>query len=251
MKKRFLAALATGLLVVGMGGVAQALPSLQMDIAGGVYDPVTQTVIASDTNFTLYAFLIPDDNALLTDTYYISAAIIPMLDAADAGDYGSFVFNGTVIDVTGDMLYGRPPISTVATTEPSLDLQAHSVFDTYFTEFSFKFDPALDFTPYNTESFTGIVPAVDTDGDGIDEDGDGMYYAAFNVDTSSLSYPYVVHFDFYNVKYDSKKGSIVINQNAPFSHDAQSSPVPEPATMLLFGTGLAGLAGIARRRKKA
>lgn len=34
-------------------------------------------------------------------------------------------------------------------------------------------------------------------------------------------------------------------------HANDVEPIPEPATMLLMGTGLAGLAGVARRRKKA
>jgi len=36
----------------------------------------------------------------------------------------------------------------------------------------------------------------------------------------------------------------------PYSHDGASAPVPEPGTMLLLGTGLAGLAAAHRRKRR-
>ena len=92
----------------------------------------------------------------------------------------------------------------------------HGVFDTYFNTYPFKFNSSNQIGEYNTQDnpgqFSDYLP------------GTGLYYAAFNFDTTNLSGDVTMHFDLYKDN----------NVFAPFSHDAQSdlllgeSPNPRP-----------------------
>jgi hypothetical protein len=222
--KRFIGLL-VGFALVTWSWPVFAVPNLQLDIRGGFYsdnDPryENNTIVSSGDVFTLYALMQESKKKTsLKDDYFISIALYPSVtETSPLPDFGSFIFAGQTIDAVGDMMYGNPGI-------PS-----HGVFDTYYVLHKFQFNEAVQTAVYNTQENPGanFTP------------GAGLYYVAFDVDTTNLSDAYSLHFDLFNK-----------SVHAPFSHDAQSDPpltgVPEPATLLLLGLGIISVAGCARR----
>ena len=245
------AAVFCALLVVASAR-AEAYPILQLDIIGGHYDAATQTIVSSGSDFTLVAVLTPKANKpvapYLNDTYYISAAVSPEQGPNDTS-LGSFTWNTTNYLVTEDMTYGIPPLENdVATTDPG-DLAPHSIFPTFFTEFSFQFSPENRTVQYNTaDNPGGLTPTTATT--------NVSYFATFNI-TTSLIGSNVLHFDLYNSLVQSCKRNRTCTYDedielfAPFSHDAESSvAVAEPRSMLAMSVGLLIAARALRREKR-
>ncbi|MCK9417974.1 MAG: choice-of-anchor N protein [Nitrospirae bacterium] len=254
--KRTIVMLFALFLILALGQSAQAIPSLQLDIAGGYYGP-DETIYSSGTDFTLYAYLLPDATTPLDDWYYISAAVTPKVSSPDT--LGSFSVNGNPINVTSGMVYGTPPIETFETQLfENGDLAKHDIFNTYFIQFAFQFDLNNKATAYNTQDYAGSGPTPNANGT--------MYYHAFTIDTSALDPGYFIHFDLYNSlttptrvctgqgqnRICTTVSDIDINSFAPFSHDAQSNghQVPEPSSLWLMGMGLLGLGFLGRKNRK-
>lgn len=235
MKRKIIGTL---FLLAALGCIPQevsAVPTLQLDIAGGGYDHGTETIVTSSDTFTLYALIRPDSKNTLSDTYYVSAALTPQVSTG--ASLGSFVFNGSTVSATSGMDYGVPPLEANLSRDRG-DLPKHSIFPTYFKEFSFQFDSANRIASYNSQDRAISGGAINT---AYAANG-RMYYAMFDVDVSSLAQGYEVHFDLYNTAVKNG-GDIDVTRFAPFSHDAEtaSHSVPEPGTLLLMGSGLTGL----------
>jgi hypothetical protein len=238
----------------GLTRQAEAYPMLQLDIIGGHYDTATQTIVSNGPDFTLVALLTPrpgkDLAELLGATYFIAAAVSPGAGPTHSS-LGSFTWDGTNYDVTEDMIYGVPPLEDggVATHDPG-DLGAHSIFPTFFNEFSFQFSANNRTIAYDSAADPGgLMPTSNTTGIG--------YYATFNL-TTTFNNPNVLHFDLYNsyLQACSKNRSCALDEDiglfAPFSHDAQSSNrVPEPVSLLTLSVGLMVAGGVLSRKRAA
>lgn len=243
-KIKFLARFLTAGLFAALCSVANAYPTLQLGIVDGTYNTTTQTVVASSPVFSLYAFLKPDANNTTNDTYWLSMALSPQVPIP-GGNFGSFSVNGTNFQVTADMIYGTPPADNVP-AGPG-DLGSHSVYPTYFQVMPFFF---------STENSSGLINVQTTPGVGPIT-GTGMYYNLFDVNVTNIAPGYSIHFDLYRARNCTSAAGrctgandLVIEEFAPFSHDAESQSVPAPGSLWLLGAGLVGL-GLLRRRKSA
>jgi hypothetical protein len=214
---------------------AAAVPTLQLDIAGGSYDSVSETIVTSDDAFTVYAYATPQGRTLTSSltgrTHYLSIALTPKTGPDDVAA-GSFTVNGTPYHATQDMTYGVPPVEESGLAgHDGGDLGGHDVYSTYFLEIPFQFTSAQRSGAYDTQEDPGQGPIA----------GDDMMYVSFEIDRSGLPAGYELHFDLYSIR-RTRTGDLDVNAFAPFSHDAatisRTPPVPEPTAALIFAAGL-------------
>lgn len=207
-----------------------AVPTLQLDIDGGVYNQLTETTMITSTNFELVALLNEDLGFDITvkDSFYLSMAITPKIDQSLS--LGIVLIDGDTINVTKDMTLGTPPLKL----SDYKDIGDHGIFETYYFEKMFLFADTNKAMSYDVQTDPGYFES--------DPSGD-LFFNTFAIDISGLNPDYGVHFDLYT-KTDGKNLEF-----APFSHDAEA--VPEPATLSLFGMGLLVLSGMGliHRRK--
>lgn len=230
--------LLTALFVIALASTSFAFPELQLYIDGATYDAGSETWITDASSLDLYVISNMDlDNVLIS----IALDKTEFTEFDNPDGIASANIGGTYLN---DWTWGDAPLATV---DPDLpgdgDLAGHGIYPSWYAEFN-----AGNFRVADGGGIGDVQP--DAFGDHFDPSAGYLdpqnanqlgEIKKFSVD---LAGAFSFHFDAYSLNPD---GSIA--HFAPFSHDAGSTHTPEPATMLLFGLGLAG-AGVYRKFKR-
>ena len=206
----FLLGLITGIALLCVGMPAMALTLEVQPVSQNVFEGDTAVVDLVITGLGNYAF--PSLGAFDIDVSFDASVLA--LDATDAD--GDGIIDSVTLDPTGQLDlwgFGSNPAGAALTSPGNLNL----------------FDVSLDF-PFDLEAlqestFTLATLTFDAIGPGI---------SRLDVFTQPLSLG------------DAWGDRLILNTIN--SGAISVAPVPEPATLLLFGTGLVGLTGMLRKK---
>ena len=183
------------------------------------YDWATETWIIGSNDFTL--------NVMGIDN--VAGVNISIAVPTGQGASGSLTVTQIVGDVD-ELTFIRGPVYGTPTLGDGTSLPSHGTYDTDFFEYSVG-----DFDTSETVYDMPYYPNGEKPGE----------VKRYSVQYSNFDW---ISIDSYN--------HVVVGQRqvrhkfAPFSHDSGATPIPEPGTLLLLGSGLAGLAGYGKLRLK-
>ena len=226
--------------------LAFAIPILQTYVEGGTYDSDTETwvidILPGDPIrlWTIGNVDGPGGAGTISDVRLAVAypdpaggTVVIDLTPSTTGDYGGFADDSTPSTPTWlqTVTDGSVPKLTGGS-----DLPSHGIYGdgTHWQEFLLG---NFSLTDSPMADFINSFPIPDHPDDG--------QINVYEVVVSGLEVGDWVHFDLYD---SVASGNKTKAKFAPFSHDGGANVVPEPATMLLLGTGLIGLAGLGRKK---
>ena len=217
---------------------AMAVNVVQLGPAEGDTDAVYSDACTPDTwclgtdSFNIYLLdsssQEPDvDN---TDIVYLAFSAVPQsTDDTDLFDISPVDGLGASLGSAIDSGLGTPPIND------SNALAGHGIFPTYYEIYALT-DANAWTAIQDVPDTVSLVPG--------NEDG---FVQEISMNLSGALPSGGIHIDAFICEEDQIYGNCDVRRFAPFSHDA--TYVPVPAAVWLFGSGLLGLVGVARRRK--